>query len=105
MTPHREVKAPKGAKLRVFSDGSRASAVIFDDCLEMGRPVFDAAKLPAGWIAVDAMGNDLRKEPGGKRALSPVPFFVSAEGVEPAALGEAIAAAVLPPAADVGKVE
>ena len=105
MTPHREVKAPKGAKLRVFSDGVRASAVIFDDCLEMGRPVFDAAKLPAGWIAVDAMGNDLRKEPGGKRALSPVPFFVSAEGVEPAALGEAIAAAVLPPAADVGKVE
>ena len=104
MTPHREVAPPKGAKLRVFSGDGRTSGVVFDDCLEMGRPVFDATKLPSGWIATDAMGNDLRKEPGGKRALSPVPFFVSAEGVEPAALGEAIAAAVLPPAADVGKV-
>ena len=94
MTPHREVASPKGAKLRVFSDGVRASAVIFDDCLEMGRPVFDATKLPSGWIAVDAMGNDLRKEPGGKRALSPVPFFVSAEGVGPAELGEGVSAAV-----------
>ena len=94
MTPHREVASPKGAKLRVFSDGVRASAVIFDDCLEMGRPVFDATKLPSGWMAVDAMGNDLRKEPDGRRALSPVPFFVSAEGVAPAELGKGVSAAV-----------
>lgn len=53
---------------------------------------FDAAKLPAGYVATDAMGNDLRKE--GAVPLTPVPFFVSAEGVAPAALAETIGGAI-----------
>ena len=92
MEPHREIRSPKGAKLRIFTGGGRTSAVLFDDCLERGRPLFDAAKLPAGWEARDGMGNDLRKE--GRAPLSPVPFFISAEGVAPAALAEAIGAAI-----------
>ena len=94
MKPHREIPSPKGTKLRVFSDEGRVSAYIFDDCLETGRPLFDAAKLPAGYVATDAMGNDLRKE--GAVPLTPVPFFVSAEGVTPAALAEAIREALQP---------
>ena len=58
-----------------------------------GRPLFDASKLPEGYTATDAMGNDLRPE--GATPLSPVPFFVSAEGVAPAALGEAVDAAIV----------
>ena len=92
MKPHREIPSPKGAKLRVFSGDGRVSAYIFDDCLESGRPLFDATKLPADYIATDAMGNDLRKE--GAAPLSPVPFFISAEGVAPAALAEAIGGAL-----------
>lgn len=92
MKPHREIPSPKGAKLRVFSDEARASAYIFDDCLESGRPLFDATKLPAGYAAADAMGNDLRGE--GAVPLSPVPFFVSAEGVAPGEMASAISAAL-----------
>ena len=92
MKPHREIPSPKGAKLRVFSGDGRVSAYIFDDCLESGRPLFDATKLPADYIATDAMGNDLRKE--GAAPLSPVPFFISAEGVAPATLAEAIRGAL-----------
>ncbi len=92
MKPHREIPSPKGTKLRVFSGDGRTSAYLFDDCLERGRPLFDASKLPAEYIATDAMGNDLRPE--GAAPLSPVPFFVSAEGVAPAALAEAIGAAI-----------
>ena len=92
MTPHREIPSPKGAKLRVFSGDGRTSAYIFDDCLERGRPLFDAKKLPEGYTVTDAMGNDLRSE--GATPLSPVPFFVSAEGVAPAALAETIGGAI-----------
>ena len=35
---------------------------------------FDAAKLPKGWLATDAMGNDLR--PRGAVELGPVPVLV-----------------------------
>ena len=93
MNPHREIPSPKGAKLRVFSGDGRVSAYIFDDCLERGRPMFDAYRLPDGWEARDAMGNDLRKE--GQARLSPVPFFIAAEGVEPTAMASAISAALV----------
>ncbi len=95
MKPHREIPSPKGAKLRVFSGGGYVSAYIFDDCLERGRPLFDATKLPAGYTITDAMGNDLRAE--GPVPLTPVPFFVSTEGVAPAVLAEAISAALTSP--------
>lgn len=97
MEPHREIPSPKGAKLRVFTGDGRTSAVIFDDCLERGRPVFDASKLPSEWEARDGMGNELRKEPGGRAALTPLPFFISAEGVEPEALAKAVTAALSDP--------
>ena len=95
MAPHREIPSPKGAKLRIFTGDGRTSAVIFDDCLERGRPIFDASKLPSEWEARDGMGNELRKEPEGKAPLSPLPFFIAAEGVEPADLASAISAALV----------
>ena len=74
MEPHREIKSPAGVKLRVFSGCGRTSAVLFDDCLVRGRLKLDAAKLPKGWLATDAMGNDLR--PRGAVELGPVPVLV-----------------------------
>ena len=92
MKPVRSIESPKGAKLRVFTGCGRSSAAIFDDCLERGRPKLDPAKLPAGWLVTDAMGNDLR--PGGAVELGFAPCFVLAEGVTPERIGEVVSDAV-----------
>lgn len=93
MKPVTSVKSPAGIKLRVFEGEGRVSAYFFDDCLESGRNKFDPAKLPAGYVATDAMGTALTDAV----ELSPVPVFVSVRGVDPRAVGEAVAAALLEP--------
>ena len=93
MKPVRAIKSPKGMRLRVFTGCGRSSAYIFDDCLERGKPKFNPAKLPAGWLVTDAMGNDIRS--GGTVELGFAPYFVLAEGVEPEKVGEAVCRAVM----------
>ena len=92
MDPVRAIKSPKGAKLRVFTGCGRSSAYVFDDCLERGRLKFDPAKVPAGWLVTDAMGNDLR--PSGERELGAVPYFVLAEGVPAEKIAASVCAAL-----------
>lgn len=72
----------KGVKLSPFVGDGRATVLVWDDLLVRGRITLDIAKLGKKYRVLDAMGNLL----DGRREVGFMPYFITAEGEDVAAL-------------------
>lgn len=82
--------AVKGLKLSPFAGDGRATVLIWDDLLERGRVLLDIAKLGDKYHVLDAMGNEI----SGRKEVGFIPFFVTAENEDIAAIVAAVDNAV-----------
>ena len=80
----------KGVRLSPFAGDGRTTVLVWDDLLERGRLSLDIAALGGKCKVLDAMGNPL----DGMREVGFIPYFVTAEGEDVAALVTALGGAV-----------
>ena len=80
----------KGVRLSPFAGDGRTTVLVWDDLLERGRLSLDIAKLGGKCKVLDAMGNPL----DGAHEVGFVPYFVTAEGEDVAALVAALGVSV-----------
>ena len=92
LRPVKTEKCIAGAKICAFAGDGRLACLIWDDILVRGKPAFDTDAMPRGFFGgrkyrvYDAMGNEI----DGVRELGSVPFFVTADNEDVAALTAAL---------------